>query len=158
MGEQACYLLDNPDVPTSAEALGVKAACSRFGTAPAFWNELFGAMKLLPASLLADRKAMQKLAIFSMPIIRTVDALVGATNAMRVDAFAADGRKVTLRVAHPDLEDCVGQATAAFGLELLRAQESATIAPGVWYPAELDDGARANILEGARENAFIWDI
>ena len=84
-----------------------------------FWNDLFGAMKLLPRSLLADRGAMQNLADFSMPIIRTVDALVGGVNAMRVDARAADGAAVTLRVAHGDLEDCVGQATAAFGMELL---------------------------------------
>ena len=86
IGEKACLLLDNPDVPTSAEALGVPNACSRFGTAPGFWNDLFGGMKLLPDALLADKGAMQNLAVFSMPIIRTVDALVGATNAMRVDA------------------------------------------------------------------------
>ena len=161
VGERACLLLDNPDVPTSAEALGVRDASSRFGTAPPVWNDLFGALKLLPASLLADRGAMQRLADFSMPIIRAVDSLVGATNAMRVDAFAADGRKVTLRVAHPDLQDCVGQATAAFGMELLRGgggAEGSTIAPGVWYPAELGAEARASILSGARENAFIWEL
>lgn len=65
---------------------------------------------------------------------------------------------MTLRVAHPDLEDCVGQATAAFGLELLRERSEATVAPGVWYPAELGEGARASILQGARENAFIWEL
>lgn len=151
-------MLDNPDVPTSAEALGVASACSRFGTAPTFWNGLFGAMKALPAPLLADRAAMQNLAIFSMPIIRVVDMLVGATNAMRVDAFAADGRKVTLRIAHPDLEDCVGQATAAFGLEVLRTADDATIPPGVWYPAELGSQARQHILATTREKAFIWEI
>jgi hypothetical protein len=68
---QQCYLLDNPDVPTSAEALGVKSAASRFGTFPTIWNGLFGAMKALPTSLLLDRQKMQGLAIFSMPIIRT---------------------------------------------------------------------------------------
>ena len=44
-------------------------------------------MKLLPRSLLMDKGKMQGLAIFSMPIIRAVDALVGGTNAMRVDAW-----------------------------------------------------------------------
>lgn len=97
---------------------------------------------------------MQGLAVFSMPIIRTVDALVGATNAMRVDAYAADGRRETLRVAHPDLERCVGQATAAFGLELLRDG----VAAGVWYPAELGKPSRDRILGIAREEAFIWDV
>ena len=100
-----------------------------------------------------------------MPIIRTVDALVGATNAMRVDAFAEDGRRVTLRVAHPDLEDCVGQATAAFGLELLRGRgepggpaEDPTVPPGVWYPAELGEAARTNILRVVREKATVWEM
>ena len=153
IGERDVYLLDNPDVPTCAEALGARSASSSFGTAPAFWNDLFGAMKLLPRSLLADRGAMQNLAEFSMPIIRTVDALVGGVNAMRVDARAADGDAVTLRVAHGDLEDCVGQATAAFGMELLRGG----VAPGCWYPAELPVAARDRILAVVEEGAVVWE-
>ena len=156
VGEHECYTLDNPDVPTTAEALGIQDCVSRFGTYPSFWNNLFGGLKaVLPTSLLMDRDKMQGLALFSMPIIRAVDALVGGTNAMRVDAWGKDGRKATLRVAHKDLEDCVGQATAAFGLELLRGD---TIKPGVWYPAELGASARANILEVARERAFVWEV
>ena len=154
VGARDVYLLDNPDVPTCAEALGARSASSSFGTAPAFWNDLFGAMKLLPRSLLADRGAMQNLADFSMPIIRTVDALVGGINAMRVDAKAADGEAVTLRVAHGDLEDCVGQATAAFGMELLRGG----IAPGCWYPAELPVAARDRILAVVEEGAIVWEV
>ena len=153
IGLKYVYLLDNPDVPTCAEALGARSASSSFGTAPAFWNDLFGAMKLLPRSLLADRGAMQNLAEFSMPIIRTVDALVGGVNAMRVDARAADGDAVTLRVAHGDLEDCVGQATAAFGMELLRGG----VAPGCWYPAELPVAARDRILAVVEEGAIVWE-
>ena len=154
IGERDVYLLDNPDVPTCAEALGARSASSSFGTAPAFWNDLFGAMKLLPRSLLADRGAMQNLAEFSMPIIRTVDALVGGVNAMRVDARAADGDAVTLRVAHGDLEDCVGQATAAFCMELLRGG----VAPGCWYPAELPVAARDRILAVVEEGAVVWEV
>ena len=163
VGSHEGYLLDNPDVPTTAEALGIKTCSSRFGTYPTFWNNLFGAMKALPTPLLADRGKMQGLAIFSMPIIRVVDALVGGTNAMRVDAYAADGTHVTRRVAHKDLEDCVGQATAAFGLEVLRGRgqepaEAASVKPGVWFPAELGAEARGSILEIAKENAFIWEM
>ena len=154
IGERDVYLLDNPDVPTCAEALGARSASSSFGTAPAFWNDLFGAMKLLPRSLLADRGAMQNLADFSMPVIRAVDALVGGVNAMRVDARAADGAAVTLRVAHGDLEDCVGQATAAFGMELLRGG----VAPGCWYPAELPVAARDRILAVVAEGAVVWEV
>ena len=117
----------------------------------------------------ADRAAMQNLALFSMPIIRFVDRLVGATNAMRVDAWSSKGEHVTLRCAHPDLEQCVGLATAAFGLELLRGRTGTgegegeggsgeTIAPGVWYPAELPSSARANIMAAAKEGAFLWEM
>ena len=40
VGARDVYLLDNPDVPTCAEALGARSASSSFGTAPAFWNDL----------------------------------------------------------------------------------------------------------------------
>ena len=83
---------------------------------------------------------------------------------MRVDAWNADrSRCVTLRCAHDDLEDCVGQATAAFGLELLRGRgepgpAGATVPPGVWYPAELGEAARTNILRVVREKATVWEM
>lgn len=154
VGVRSGWLLDNPDVPTCAAALNVPAVSSRFGTAPMAWNYLFGAMKSIPRSLLGNRELMQRLALFSEPIIRAVDALVGATNAMRVDATGAGGRRVTLRVVHADLESCVGLATAAFALELLRGG----ITPGVWFPAELPPAARARILEYVREDAIVWEM
>uniref|UniRef100_A0A7S4BYK7 Uncharacterized protein n=1 Tax=Chrysotila carterae TaxID=13221 RepID=A0A7S4BYK7_CHRCT len=121
-------------------------------------NYLFGGMKALPASLLSNRAAMQNFALFSEPIIRLVDKLVGATNAMRVDATRTDetGKKrtVTLRVAHDDLEQCVGLATAAFALELFRK----TVPAGVWYPAELQSKARSSILDRVKEGAFVWEM
>ena len=69
----------------------------------------------------------------------------------------------TLRCVHADLEDCVGQATAAFAMELLRGRSGhssaeLTIPAGVWYPAELQATVRKNILEVARENALVWEI
>lgn len=153
VGVKPIWLLDNPDVPTCQAALGVPALASRFGTAPLFWNYLFGAMKAIPRSLLYNRDAMQAFALFSEPIIRVVDKLVGATNAMRVDAKAG-GKQVTLRIAHPDLEQCVGLATAAFGLEVLRGK----VRPGVWYPAELEEPVRASILAAAREDSFVYEV
>jgi len=154
IGTKPTWLLDNPDVPTVRQALGVPNVSSRFGTDPLFWNYLFGAMKAIPRSLLYNRDAMQNFALFSEPIIRAVDALVGATNAMRVDVTAEGGETVTMRMAHPDLEQCVGQATAAFALEVLRG----TVAPGVWFPAELQKEARANILEAAREDSIVYEL
>ena len=169
VGKHACFLLDNPDVPTTVESLGVANCASRFGTAPGVWNSLFAAIKLLPSDWLLNRTAMQGLAVVSMPVIRVVDKLVGATNAMRVDA---DGKAVagsdkpetvTLRCVHADLEDCVGQATAAFALEILRGRSDLscsdpTIPAGVWYPSELQPNARNNILQVARENALVWEM
>lgn len=153
VGMKPVWLLDNPDVPTCHAALGVRSLSSRFGTAPLFWNYLFGAMKAVPKSLLQNQDAMQAFALFSEPIIRFVDRLVGATNAMRVDAKGG-GKQVTLRIAHPDLEQCVGLATAAFALELVRGR----VRPGVWYPAELEAPVRASILAAAREDSFVYEV
>lgn len=50
---------------------------------------------------------------------------VGATNAMRMEAVARDGRKVVLKYAHEDLEVCVGIATAAFVVATLKGDVSA---------------------------------
>ena len=155
VGVKPIWLLDNPDVPTTASALGVANASSRFGTDPLPWNYLFGAMKALPRSLLYNRNAMQAFALFSEPIIRLVDRLVGATNAMRVDARTKDGKRVvTARIVHPDLEECVGLATAAFAVEALRG----TVGPGVWYPAEMPQEARTSILEAAREDTISYTV
>jgi len=144
--------LDNPDVPTTATTLGVPNASSRFGTDPLPWNYLFGGMKAIPRSLLYNKEAMQNFALFSEPIIRLVDKLVGATNAMRVDAKTKDGKQaVTTRIVHPDLEDCVGLATAAFAIEVLKGE---TVEPGIWFPSEMSIEARTNLLEAARENTI----
>ena len=42
-------------------------------------------MAQLPSSLLSNEPLMDKLAIFSLPIVRVVDYFAGATNAMRID-------------------------------------------------------------------------
>lgn len=151
VGERCVYLLDNPDVMTLASASPplagrLRTMSSRFGTAPQVWNELFGLVALAPAPLLLDRRAMALAARFSEPIIRLVDRLVGATNAMRMD-LAAGGISVTVELVHPDLEDCVGLATAAFAWELLEGG----VPPGVRYACELA-GSHAGdaILERAK--------
>jgi hypothetical protein len=160
IGTKPVWLLDNPDVPTTALYLNPNEkppnCSSRFGTDPLPWNYLFGGMKALPRSLLYNREAMQNFSLFSEPIIRLVDKLVGATNAMRCDVTAKNGDKVTLRMAHPDLEVCVGLATAAFALEMLNKQQ--TVKPGIWFPSELGEEARKNILEVSKEDAFVYEL
>ena len=120
VGRRACFLLDNPDVPSTAAALQIANCASRFGTAPALWNLLFAVMQKLPKPLLRNRQAMHAFSLVSMPVIRAVDAAVGSTNAMRIDAHGNSG-SLSLRCVHPSLEDCVGQATASFALEVLRS-------------------------------------
>lgn len=160
IGTKPVWLLDNPDVPTTALYLNPNEkppnCSSRFGTDPLPWNYLFGGMKALPRSLLYNREAMQNFSLFSEPIIRLVDKLVGSTNAMRCDVTAKNGDKVTLRIAHPDLEQCVGLATAAFALEMLNKQQ--TVQPGVWFPSELGEEARKNILDVSKEDAFVYEL
>jgi hypothetical protein len=75
---------------------------------------------------------------------------------MRCDVTAKNGDKVTLRIAHPDLEQCVGLATAAFALEMLNKQQ--TVQHGVWFPSELGEEARKNILEVSKEDAFVYEL
>mmetsp|Transcript_31503 Transcript_31503/g.35727 ORF Transcript_31503/g.35727 Transcript_31503/m.35727 type:complete len:151 (-) Transcript_31503:102-554(-) len=88
-------------------------------------------MKSIPRSILYNRNIMQQFALFSEPIIRVVDKLVGATNAMRVDVSTKGGdddddenKKLTVTslIVHADLEMAVGLATAAFALEVLKGK------------------------------------
>lgn len=101
---------------------------------------------------LRNRDLMQQVSNFSMPIISAVDRLVGSRNAMRIDARAADGTSCRLRVTHEDLEDCVGLATAAFGLEVLEGQ----VPKGVWFPVEMAN--RQRIFERVKQGSVFWDM
>ena len=71
-----------------AETLQVGNVQAKFGTAPPFWNALLGFMaRTLPSFILSNEEWMQALSIFSLPIVRVVDAFAGATNAMRCDVI-----------------------------------------------------------------------
>jgi len=78
----------------SHDVLGIGNVKTLFGTAPGFWNTLLGAMAQLPSSVLSDEPLMEKLAIFSLPIVRVVDYFAGATNAMRIDVSSAKDSSV----------------------------------------------------------------
>ena len=117
---------------------------------------------------------MQNFALFSEPIIRVVDQIVGSTNAMRVDVSNKDTTKtITSLIVHKDLEMAVGLATAAFAIEVLKKndndsndnnddddeqQEQQTVPSGVWYPAELPKQARLNILEVVKEGTITYEV
>jgi hypothetical protein len=122
------------------DLLGVGSTCSRFGTAPDFWNALLGIMALLPPSVLENEGLMRRLSVFSLPIVRIVDAFAGATNAMRVDvtataAAATSGKpkvRATAVYGHENLEPCVGECVAAFACAVL----AGAVPPGVWFPEQ----------------------
>jgi len=160
-GVRTVRLLDNPDVFTLYRSIeGVNSLCSRFATAPGVWNQLFGAMKsIVPRNILSNTDIMQGLSLFSLPIIRLVDKLVGATNSMRVDVNNLEtGRKCTFIVTHDDLEQCVGLATASFILELIETTGDDSIKPGVYYPAELPEKSRERVLERVKRDSIVWEF
>ena len=123
---------------TSHDVLGVGNVKSLFGTAPDFWNTLLGVMAQLPPSLLANEDMMEKLALFSLPIVRAVDYFAGATNAMRCDVTSAKdpALRATAIYAHENLEPCVGECVVAFCSAIM----SGSVRPGVWFPEEAIKG------------------
>lgn len=129
--------------------LGVGSVQCLFGTAPGFWNTLLGLMANLPPSILANEVLMRRLSEFSMPIVRLVDSVAGATNAMRCDVRvdAKPSVRATAIYGHQNLEPCVGECVVAFACAVL----SGAVAPGVWFPEEAISGgiAAAQVLRCA---------
>ena len=121
------------------DTLGVGSTSSKFGTAPWYWNTLLGVFGAnVPKSMLENEPLMRQLSAFSMPIVRLVDMLAGATNAIRVD-LSTNGQaeddpnvKATAIYAHENLEPCVGESIVAFAAAVL----SGSVPAGVWFPEE----------------------
>ena len=107
-------------------------------------------MAQLPSSLLANEPLMDKLAIFSLPIVRVVDFFAGATNAMRIDVSCEKDPSVKEMAlyAHENLEPCVGECVSGFCAALL----SDSVKPGIYFPEEAivtkEDTARVLGLTG----------
>eukprot|EP00527_Entomoneis_sp_CCMP2396_P005670 CAMPEP_0198149274 /NCGR_PEP_ID=MMETSP1443-20131203/45822_1 /TAXON_ID=186043 /ORGANISM="Entomoneis sp., Strain CCMP2396" /LENGTH=449 /DNA_ID=CAMNT_0043814257 /DNA_START=59 /DNA_END=1405 /DNA_ORIENTATION=- len=137
VGDKDVSHLNLLETASVAHVLGVGSVQSKFGTAPNFWNALLGLMAQLPPSLLANEDLMKKLSIFSLPIVRLVDAFAGATNAMRCDVTCPTKPEisVTALYAHENLEPCVGECVTAFAAALLSSSPEAVPA-GVWFPEE----------------------
>lgn len=124
-------LLETASIHDNLNVANVK---SLFGTAPSFWNTLLGIMAKLPPSLLSNEELMRNLSIFSMPIVRAVDAFAGATNAMRCDVtcIKEPALRATAIYGHENLEPCVGECVVAFAVAVL----SGAVPSGVWFPEE----------------------
>lgn len=135
IGQRQVAPLNLLETASIHDNLGVGSTQSLFGTAPAFWNTLLGLMAKLPPRLLANEAIMRRLSVFSMPIVRLVDAFAGATNAMRCDVTVPDrlpGVRATAIYGHENLEPCVGECVVAF----VCASLSGMVRPGVWFPEE----------------------
>lgn len=64
---------------------GIDTVETFFGTAPPFWNTLFGVMaRVIPQKVLQNRILMKLLADVSLPMVRLVDSLVGSTNGTHI--------------------------------------------------------------------------
>jgi len=139
------------------DVLGVGSVTSRFGTAPNFWNALLGAMAQLPSSLLANEDIMRKLSVFSMPIVRVVDAFAGATNSMRCDVTCPDDPELLRATAiygHDNLEPCVGECVVAF----LCAVLGGSVPPGVWFPEQAMEDDSSAVLSLASVGAHTTTV
>ena len=170
VGNKSVAHLNLLETASIADNLGIGNVKSLFGTAPDFWNALLGVMAQLPPSLLANEDLMRKLSVFSLSVIRLVDAFAGATNAMRCDVSCAKmpDLKATAIYAHENLEPCVGECVTAFATAALSGQ----VRSGVWFPEEAiefgDDtaavlglasvGAHTTLVETSfgSTNAEVW--
>lgn len=155
IGEKTVFRMNLIESFTCNQVLGIPNISTFFGTSPEPWNYLLKGMTRLPQSIMGNRDMMQAFAEFSEPLVRITDKLVGATNAMRMEAVAKDGRKAVVRYAHEDLEVCVGIATAAFAMATLRGDVPA----GVWFPEEAfeDKSKRIRLFGEATRGAFMWE-
>lgn len=134
VGDKDVAHLNLLEAASCHDVLGIGNVKTLFGTAPNFWNTLLGLMAQLPSSFLSNEPLMEKLAIFSLPIVRVVDYFAGATNAMRVDVSCEKDASVKEMAlyAHENLEPCVGECVSAFCSALL----SGSVRPGIWFPEE----------------------
>ena len=81
------FFLLSPFFFFSLYLTGIDNVETFFGTAPVIWNRLFTAMaNLIPQAALKNVDLMNKFALFSLPMVRLVDMLVGCTNGMRYAA------------------------------------------------------------------------
>lgn len=155
IGKRTTYMLNLPEVVSLHQFLlhGSKTELfAKFSTGPPVWNWLLQAMaKWTPRELLANREAMFAFSQFSMPFVRAVDLLSGARTGILA---VADGptSSVILAYEHESLARCVGEATAAFAVELLETTQEdrpSLITPGVHFPEELPLEVRKRVFENA---------
>ncbi|KAJ8904624.1 hypothetical protein NDN08_001142 [Rhodosorus marinus] len=156
VGHKNVFLLNLPEVLSIAEVYKVPNISARFGTAPGIWNVLTRFMAYaVPKNILTNQALIAKFSEFIGPLVRAVDAIVGGTTAMRVEAVGTDGSSRSLLYGHEELSECVGIAAAAFTWHLLTNKN---LPKGVLYPEELlsDPEEFEAVLESGVRTAFDW--
>ena len=142
----------------SCHASGIKSVSTFFGTSPPIWNKLFALMgSLIPKSVLQNRDLMERLAVFSLPVVYFVDKIVGSKNAIRVDVLTKGGETFTGILSHQDMEEAVGDSIAAFAEQILLDN----IPPGVFFPEEvyaIDKKIGDDILAKISKNAITYEV
>jgi saccharopine dehydrogenase-like NADP-dependent oxidoreductase len=159
IGRKAVSDMNLLEAASIHENLQIPSIRCRFGTAPAFWNTLLGFMaNLLPSDVLANETVMRKLSTFSMPIVRAVDFVAGASNAMKCDLSVTDTishitTKYSATYGHADLQPSVGECITAFVCAVLssRSNDKGAVdtdktvvgSPGVWFPEQFVSPGKA---------------
>jgi short subunit dehydrogenase-like uncharacterized protein len=133
VGKKSAYLYSLPEVSSGHEVFGVPNISARFGTSPEPWNwGMVALARLVPRTILQDRKAVSKLARLLDPVIRAIDGLVGEQVAMMVEVEFSNKKVAAGLFVHENLSESVGISTAAFAACMLAGETL----PGVWYPEQ----------------------
>lgn len=161
IGARTTYVLNFPEVTSLFENLEAEGAevCAKFCTGPPVWNWLLQRMaKWVPNEILRNSNAMRMFAKFSLPVVRAVDLISGARTGIVVLARVGD-KCVKVCFEHERLATCVGEATAAFAVELMkRGEEDCEIQNGVLYPEQLMPSVRERVSRNATSSADLFDI
>tara|TARA_B110001452_G_scaffold267154_1_gene275984 strand:+ start:60 stop:1514 length:1455 start_codon:yes stop_codon:yes gene_type:complete len=161
VGERAVWNWPFPEGCTVAERLAISGSSSvGMGTAPDLWNDVMGLMvKLVPRGWWKERAFSQGLADFSRPLVTVTDLFTGETHAIRVDATAEDGSRVTAVQAHTSFRRCVGQSCAEFTLAMLEAKGAHRVAErggGVGDPRAPEAPRQAEELRATLAQAGVF--
>lgn len=158
IGKQAVYLLNLPEVESLHSCIfrdGHGGVSAKFSTAPGLWNWLLRAMaRWIPAEVLQDRRGMLALARVSMPVVRLVDKLSGARTGIVAVGKGVEGGEVRIVYEHERLDQCVGEAVAAFVGELCQGG----LDGGVFWPEDLPNDVRNRVLHNAIKRTVRWEV
>lgn len=164
IGRITTYLMNLPEVASLREYLaGVEKASveAKFSTGPPVWNWLLQAMaRWTPREWLTNRDAMLAFAKFSMPVVKAVDKISGARTGIQAVA-RGNGKVVRYCYEHERLAECVGEATAAFAVEMIKRimnHENESLPKGILYPEELSGKTRGEILKNASLTCNFMDL